>query len=106
KYQRPMPRMFLPDPPQGLHSRFRLGGFCQPLRIKFLVSPGNLLVVDLVFDAEVVERNQPLQLDAAANVGAIRNEVVEEPMNVRGVSAIWSRGQPEKKLRIDRIKDS
>ena len=105
EYQRARGRMIAPRAPQRLHARLRLRRARQRLRIEAAIAPWDVRVVDVVLDAEVVERHQPPQLHAAGDVGAIRDEVVEQPEDVRGVRAIRRGRQPQEKTRFQAIED-
>src|ERR1043165_4501328 len=68
--------------------------------IKPAIAPREVLVVDLVLDADIMERCQPAELNAARDIGSVRDEVIEQPEDVRRIRAIWRRGQPEQECRI------
>ena len=95
--------------PQARHSVSMRASVCaardERLGIEAAIAPRNVLVVDVVLDAEVVERRQPAELDAARDVGAIRDEVVEQAEDVRGVGAVRRRRQAEQEAGIDAIED-
>lgn len=99
--------MLAPRAPQRLHARFGLRRLGQAVGVELAVAPRNVVVVDVVLDAEVVKRCEPFELDALGDPRAIRLEVIEQPHDVRGVGAIRRRGQAENEVRIaDVVEDA
>ena len=106
EHQRSCARMLLPGTPEGLHPGFGLRRRRERLRIEASVPPRNVLVVDLVLDAEVVKRNEASKLDTARYSGREGNQVVEQTEDVRGIRAIRRGRQPKQEMRVERIEDA
>ena len=94
-----------PRAPQRRHAGLGLRRLRERVGIEPAVTPRNVLVVDVVLDADVMEWRQATEVDTARDVGSIGNEVIEQTEDVRRVSTIRRRRQAEKERRIDAIED-
>src|SRR5207248_1521514 len=91
---------------QRRHAGLGLRRLRERVGIEPAVSPRNVLVVDVVLDADVMEWRQPTEVDTAGDVGSIGNEVIEQTEDIRRVGTIRRRRQAEKESWIDAIEDS
>lgn len=100
---------------RGAPARRARGSACAPRsapratepRVEPAVAPREVVVVDVVLDADVAEGRQAAELDAAGDVGAVGDEVIEQAEDVGGVGvgAVRGRGQAEQECRIEAIED-
>jgi hypothetical protein len=96
----------LPGAPQGLHALLGLGRRGELLGVEAMVAPRDVRVVDGVGDAEVVKRHEPRQRDAAADVGAIGHEVIEEAEDVGVVGALGRGRESQQEARLHGRQDA
>ncbi len=76
------------------------GGF-EGLFVESGAPPGDVLVVDLVGDADVAEGYEALALDAFEKIAPVDEVFAAEREEVATVGALWGSGETEKKLGLE-----
>ena len=76
------------------------GGF-EGLFVESRAPPGDVLVVDLVGDADVVEGYEALALDAFEKIAPVDQVFAAEREQVAPGGALWGSGETEKKFGLE-----
>ena len=76
------------------------GGF-EGLFLESGTPPGDVLVVDLVGDADVAEGYEALALDAFEKIASVDEGFAAESEQVASVGALWGSGETEKKFGLE-----
>src|SRR6516162_8844077 len=90
--------VLLPCTPEGLHPGFCLRGAGQRFGVEAPVPPGNVCIVDLVLYAEIVERNEPADLDPARDTGGKCDQVIEQSQDIGCISTVGCGCQAEEEV--------
>src|SRR3990167_8472024 len=103
---RPFGWMLFHVRPQPLHSFAASDAPLEFLKLETAVPPGDLLEVNRILEADVVERNKRFFGNPVANRRMIRQVVVKDGRDVDTVSPLRSRGEAEYEVGLNPGKDS
>ena len=105
EHERSRARVGVPRAPQRFHARLGLRRGRQRLGVEPAIAPREVRVVDVVLHAVVAKRHEAPDGDASPHVGAVRDEVVEEPQDVGRVGAVGRRREAEEEPRVDCVEN-